>query len=151
MEVERTHDWQLIKEIATHPRTWPSISDDSAPRPEDWEPNRDEHVYYLLARQYDSVVAMLVVWPDNFVCWQAHLCVMPSAYGPIGVAAVKRIIQWIWDNTTCVRLVASIAEYKTLAISFSLKCGLTGFGMNPNSYKKNGELHNMILLGISKE
>ena len=151
MEIERTHDWQLIKEIVTHPSTWPHIGDDFAPRPEDWEPNRDEHARYLLARERDSVVAMLALWPENHICWRAHVCVRPEFYGPKAVDAVKSILRWVWDNTECVRIVAHIPEYNTLAISFSVRCGLTGFGMNPKSHKKNGQLHNLILLGISKE
>jgi hypothetical protein len=37
-----------------------------------------------------------------------------------------------------------------LALSFAKSCGMTEYGLNPQSFLKDGQLYDQVLLGVSK-
>ena len=148
---ERTHDWELVKKIATHPKNWTHIGDDFAPEPSKWEPNKSDDVWYILARDGGELLGLFVIFPENAVCWRIHMCMLPVGYGERAHAAGRGIVEWVWNNTPCRRIVASICEDNRLALAFALSSGFIGFGMNEKSWLKDGELKNLIMLGVSKE
>lgn len=151
MTFERTTDWEMVKKIATHPRVYPMSSDDySAPR-EAWEPIRHDAVWYVLAKDGEELLGMFVLMPENAICWNIHVCLLPNSWGRRAKQAGREIVQWVFENTPCMRLVADVPEYNTLVLKLGLEAGMKRCGINPASHQKNGALHNQILLGISKE
>ncbi len=150
MTFQRTRDWALVKWIATHPMIWPNITDDFAPEPADWKPRTDEEIIYLIARDGDEVLGMFIFFPDNPVCWDVHVCMLPSAWGPRSLAAFLEMFQWVWANTNCMRIVGAVPKWNRRAALFALKAGMECFGINRKSHKKYGTLHDMALFGVSK-
>jgi RimJ/RimL family protein N-acetyltransferase len=146
---ERTKDYALVKEIATHPAIYPFISDDYSPSPNDFKPFEDDAIWYVLVKDGDELLGMWMFAPENAICWQVHTCLLPNAYGKRAKQAALEMANWIWTNTTCLRLITSVPEYNRQASIFARWAGMEEYGRNPESYMKTGILHDQILLGMS--
>lgn len=147
---ERTRDWPTIKRIVTHAKIYSAVSDDFSPLPDKWEPIQDESLWYVLVRDDEELIGMWMFQARNVICWDVHTCLLPSAWGPKAREAVHGMVQWIWDNTCCLRLITEVPAYNRLALNFAIAAGMEEFGRNPRSYMKYGRLHDVILLGMSK-
>jgi len=150
MTFERTTDYELIKKIVSHPKVYPYVSDDHSPAPQDWKPIENDVVWYVLVKDGGEILGMWIFIPETQVCWKVHTCLLPNAYGERARKAAKLMAQWIWENTTCLRIVTDVPKYNRLAYHFARAAGMQEFGLNPRSYMKSGILHDQILLGMSK-
>lgn len=151
MQFERTYDWTLVKSIATFPKVWAGISDDFSPQPEDWEPEQDDRVWYVLAKSdAGSVLGMFIFYPENPICWRSHSCLLPESWGEQALTAYREACTWLWANTSCLRIIGAVPECNSLALGIALRSGLEKWGINPKSFQKGGKLFDQILLGISK-
>lgn len=151
---ERSTDYELIRAIITHPKLWPYISDDNSPAREDYRPIESESVWYVVARTRDAevgayVLGMWVFHPLNSICWEVHTCVLPRAWGHVGLEAARQLPEWIWENTPCRRIVTNVPSTNRLALQFALRAGMTIFGCNRASFLKDGKLCDQVCLGIS--
>lgn len=149
MTFERSKDWQAIKTIVTHARVYPHITDDFSPARDKWEPLTNGAVEYILVRDKDEVLG-LWAFEVGSVCWRVHTCLLPCAWGKRGIEAAEQMAQWIWTNTPCLRIITEVPSYNTLAFRFATSAGMERYGVNPQSYMKNGKLWDVSLLGISK-
>lgn len=151
MTFERTYDWTLVKSIATFPKIWSSISDDFSPQPEDWQPEEDERVWYVIAKSDGgSVLGMFIFYPENPICWRSHVCMLPESWGSQAHSACREVFEWLWEKTSCLRIIGTIPEWNRQALAFAVRCGMEKFGINTKSMQKGGKLFDQILLGISK-
>jgi len=150
MTFERTRDWALIKQIVTHPRIYPFVADDFSAKPEEWQATQSDSIWYVLAKECAEVLGVFIFIPQYQTCWDVHTCLLPLSYGAKAKEAGKGIIEWIWANTPCLRIVTVVPEYNRLALKFAKESGLVCYGINPRSYMKNGKLCDLIELGISK-
>lgn len=149
--LERTFDYELIKHIATHPKIYPHIADDGSPSAEEFEPIRDEHIWYVLVKAGTRPVGVFTYVPQNFVCYEVHTCLLPEIWGTYSLQAAKMSIQWIFENTPCRRIVTNVPDYNRIALRFARQSGLREFGVNPKSYLHDGSLWDQHMLGIGKE
>src|SRR5262245_35678219 len=147
---ERTTDWETVKAIVTHPRVYPHVSDDGSPAAEQWEPIKDGLVWYVLVKDDGLILGLWVLVPENAICWKAHTCLLPAAYGAKARMAAAGLTAWIWGNTPCLRVITDVPDYNRLALKFAKEAGMEEYGVNARSYMKNKMLHDQILLGISK-
>jgi len=151
MVIERTRDWQLIKRIVTDRSVYPKISDDRSPCADCWEPCKDEAMYYLLAKNKEDILGIFAVFQMNGVTFNVHTCLLPHSYGEKAARAAKELIDWVFSNLDCRRLVTEVPEFNKLALRFAQHAGMEKYGFNPGSYLKNGHLYGITLLGLSKE
>jgi RimJ/RimL family protein N-acetyltransferase len=151
LKFQRTFDYELVRRIATDPKNWPTISDDfSGPR-EQWQPRRSLDVWYVLPLLDDlTAIGLFVFYPENTVCWRAHVCISPQYFGPPARQAFRECFAWLWERTDCRRIIGSVPLSNSLAIAFALHCGMEKFGVNPRSTMRGGKLEDQVLLGISK-
>jgi len=149
--IERTTDWELIKQIVTDPSVYPKVTDDKSPSAENWEPVRQDYMHYLLAKDGEEVLGLFAVIADNAVTYRVHTCLLPNSYGPKAATAAKELIAWVFANLDCRRLVTEVPQFNRLALKFSRNAGMKEFGFNPDSYLRNGKLQGVTLLGISRE
>lgn len=150
MTFENSKDWELIKRIVTDAGVYPHVADDFSPEPVRWEPIKHVQVSYVLARENDEVYGLFALIPDNTICWKAHPCLLPKAFGEKSRQITGEFIQWLWQNTPCVRLIAEVPEFNRIVQKYARDCGMVEFGVNRASVMKGGELHDQILFGISK-
>jgi RimJ/RimL family protein N-acetyltransferase len=149
MMFERTKDAKLIRAIATHPKVWPTIADDLVSDPASWNPVLHDGVWYVLAKLDGEVRGMFVFFPENSVCWQVHICLLPIAWGA-GAKCLREVFAWLWARTACRRITGSVPLWNEAAIHCALRAGMTAYGVNQHSSLKNARLHHQLLLGISK-
>jgi len=150
LQFERTHDMMLAREILTHPKIWPWITDDSSPAPELFHPVDAEAYHYLVVRDVTELLGLFLFSPQTSVCWEVHTCLLPSAWGPRAAQAAREAQGWIWLETRCRRIVTAVPIYNRLALRFALAAGMTQYGRDPLSFERGGRLWDRILLGVSK-
>ena len=150
MTFERSEDWQLVKQIITHERIYPHVTDDFAPPAAEWEPLKHPDVWYCVARDCREVLGLWALIPENRICWKVHTCLLPIAWGERALRAALEFREWIWANTNCERLNTDVPVFNRIALRFAQAAGMEQFGVNPKSFKKGGRLHDQIMLGISR-
>jgi RimJ/RimL family protein N-acetyltransferase len=149
----RTFDMEVVRAILTHPKIYPFIGDDDAPKMEEFRPREDPGIWYVLARltpDSSEPLGMFVLVAQSRTCWDIHVNILPSTYGPVAWLVSQEIFPWIWESTTARRVVGSVPAYNKLAIHYAERAGMKRFGINEKSYLKGGVLIDQVLLGISK-
>lgn len=150
MNFENSKDWALIKSIVTDPRVYRLICDDFSPLPEYWEPIKHVQVSYVLAKENEEIFGLFALIPDNTICWKAHPCLLPKAFGDKSREITSAFLDWLWKNTPCMRLIAEVPMFNSIVLKYARDCGMEQFGINPASVMKGGKLHDQALFGISK-
>lgn len=147
---ERTFDLDLIRTIVTHEKIWPHVADDGAGRPEDYRPVDHPAIWYVLVLSGHELMGVWIFNPQTSACWEIHTALLPKAWGTLAHRAARFIVPWVWEHTTCRRIVTNVPVYNRLALAFAKGAGMEQYGLNPKSYQKDGKLYDQILLGISK-
>lgn len=145
------HDLELIATTITHPRVWPSVSDDSSPLPEAFAPAVSDAIVYLGAFDADTFHGLFMLHAHNAICWEVHTCLLPSAWGKAAVVFAAACIEWAFEETPCQRLITNVPAGNSLARRLALSVGMQPFGLNPKSFLKHGIALDQHMLGISKE
>lgn len=146
---ERTTDLEQVRQVMTHPRIWPWISDDGSPAAEDFRPVNSPAIWYIAAKYRDELLGIFVFTPQNTVCWEVHTCLLPRAWGPMGLAAAKELARWMWAHTSCRRITTHVPADNLLALAFARHAGMETFGVNKRSFLRGGMLIDQTVLGIS--
>lgn len=150
MTFENSRDWSLIKQIVTHLKVYPLVSDDFSPLPEKWEPIDCAAAHYIVVRDDGIVLGLWAFYEHSPIVWNVHTCLLPIAYGERARRASRAMAAWIWANTKCLRLITEVPESNRLALRFARMAGMVEYGFNPQSYLKGGVLEGVHLLGMSK-
>lgn len=148
--VVRTWDYALIKKLATDPSIFPWISDDFHKDPENWEPIQTSLVRYLIASDVEGSFGFGIFIPDTWACWKGHLGFLPRSYGEKAIESFRRMLDWMWTYTSAERLVGEIAQENRRALNFVVRAGLTPYGINQKSFRRDGRLQDQVCVGISK-
>ena len=149
---ERTLDMDVVRNILTHPRIYPHISDDHSPPVDEYDPPRHDSIWYVLAFDEDAGDELLGLWmfvPQNSVCWEVHTALLPLAWGERGHAAARVLPDWIFAKTSCRRIVTNVPSTNRLALRFAISAGMKIYGVNRESFLKDGILCDQVCLGIS--
>lgn len=150
MTFERTFDAALIRKVFTDPAIYPHITDDSCPSPDQWQPTMHEAVWYVLVKDGDELLGVWMLVPHNAICYEIHTCLLPASWGARAEQAAKELAAWVWDNMPARRVITNVPRCNRLALRFAKRAGMTEFGVNKRSFLKHGQLHDQIMLGISK-
>jgi len=144
-------DRNRINEILGHDSVWPWISDDNTPK----------NVRYTLGQYFMEEPGTVVLHPNeysvfifrpvNSVTYEAHTNILPSGRGVEAIGAGKGALKWMFKNTPCQKVITWVPVFNRMASIFARMCGLKREGNATKSYLKDGELHDQILLGITKE
>ena len=150
LNIRKTTDESLIYDCVTHPKNWNAVTDDGAPYPELYFPDISARNIWLEVVDDKKSLGVFLAEPHGVACRVAHSALLPSAHG-VGAEVSKLAMQWLFDNTDCMRIIAWIPEYNRLAIRMALDSGLRQCGINEQSFLKNNNLYDLLLFGISKK
>ena len=148
--IERCLDASLINSIITHPAIFPHVTDDFGGSPEDFdcsEALKTEGVLFLTPRQ-GQVLGVFMVHKHTTVLWEVHTCLLPETENKLDCA--KALIRWMFQSTTCRKLISWAPADNKRAYHFALKAGLVDEGICKKSFLKNGVLLDQHLMGIGK-
>ena len=149
--VERTFDYGLVNSIMTHPAIYPFISDDGSPSREQFRAPESDCIWYVLAKNDGQIIGLWMAIPLNAVTYEIHTNVLPDHRGKEALDAAKIALEWAWENIpNCQRIVTNIPRFNLPARVFALQSGLSRMGVNPKSFLKEGVLHDVTMLGISR-
>lgn len=149
--VERTYDMELVRQAIVHPRVYAAAADDGSPPPDEFQPTEHPAIIYLavhVGRMFGGVFTLV---PVNTATLEVHTALLPEAWGAAAVSAQQAGMAWVWENTNARRIITQVPAFNTLARRYAQRAGFTPFGINPRSFLRDGQLHDIVLLGISKE
>jgi RimJ/RimL family protein N-acetyltransferase len=147
---ERTFDKDVIASIMTTPDIWDTIAEDGS-NIDDFSADCDGECWVLMTVDND-VIGAYNLHPHNSVTLEIHAHVLPeyrNAYsGDTGTA----ILQWFLDNSPnkYEKIIAQIPVIYDNVKRFTCSFGFQEEGVNRLSYKKNGNIIDQWLLGITR-
>lgn len=147
---ERTHDLEVVRQVVSHPSLWPFVSDDFSGTAEGYRPVEHESIWYITVHADEKLLGVFLLTLQSGCCFEIHTCLLPCSWGPQAKAASLGIVEWIWANTRCERIITSVPAYNRLALRFAEKAGMKLYGRNTLSWIKNGKLWDQLLLGLSR-
>ncbi len=150
ISIERSRDYRTIKAIATHPAVFRFVVDDMSPSPEAWQPIENDDICYLLARDAAAPIGFAAFYPRTGVCYEGHLCFLPQAYGGAAYICALAMTTWMWENTPARRLCGEISDDNRQAIQFVQRVGWDIYGVNHQSWLKDGIVHDRVAVGITR-
>ena len=150
MTFVRTTDLAIVRRIMTEPSVYRNITDDGCPPASDFRPVDDPRLWYVLVYDGANVIGLFMFVPLNAATWEVHTCLLPVARGPLAHQAAWEVLDWLWSNAPCQRLITNVPAFNRLALRFAKEAGMQQFGFNPDSYLKGGKLHGQYLLGIDR-
>lgn len=150
VEVERTHDMQLVKQAMTHPRVYPWLIDDTCPPADSFKPIDHPNIAYISVRVNGEPGGVFMFVQTNGCTMEVHTALLPNAWGATALEAQQKACGWVWDNTRAERIITQVPADNTLARRYAERAGFAVYGINPRSFLRNGQLHDIVLLGISR-
>ena len=150
IHIDRSTDYGLIRGIMTHPAVYRHLTDDASPEVADFIPIENDAFCYLVAWDGNELLGLWLLVPLNAVCWEIHTALMPNAWGDRAQRAAAVMLEWVWANTPCRRIVTHVPSDNRLAYRFALAAGMRVFGIDEQSFLKGGRLLDQICLGINR-
>lgn len=145
MNIDRTIDECFITDCITNPAVWDACSDDWCGDPDLFFLKMDQGTIWVKVEDY----GVFMLHAHNHVMFECHTMLLPRAHGK-AVEIGKEALKWAFENTQAERIITSVPDYNVLALRLATRVGFTQWGLNANAWKKNGKLHDLIMLGISK-
>ena len=143
--IERTRDKERFKSLFTQDRLWLNSIDDYTPSKEDYQPIILDSLLYLICKKGDKDIGFAFLVPHNMVMWEIHIGFLSDSY-----ECGKNIIDWVWNNTGCKKIIGRIPEYNKLALKFAQKMSFKKEGILSKSFQKDEELHDLHIYGLNK-
>jgi RimJ/RimL family protein N-acetyltransferase len=130
---------------------WRTISDDSM-SPIGWElPSGDECIYLGVIDDDGDLVGIWAIFRHNAALADMHVCFTKKGFGHTALKSGIMALNWLWRYTDFNRIMAQIPVGNRLALKLAQRIGMTQFGINPDSWLKNGKYHDLILMGVTRE
>lgn len=146
---ERTRNYEQVAEIMTHPRIYAWIADDFYPSPENFTPHQGENIWYLLAFDGEELLGLYITHPINAVLWEAHIALLPNAWGPRAIELAEAFLGFLWEYTAAEKLVGLIPSCNTLALRYTRRF-MREAGRLSRCYVRFGQLHDLIIFEKSR-
>ena len=128
------------------PEVWPHVSDDNCSI-QDFNPSNS--MTYLLVEDEGERMGFFGLSAINTICYEIHTTMLPKAWGKT-LKYTKEVLDWIFANTVCLKVVTFVPETNKKALNLALKTGLKIEGFIEKSFLKNGSLIGQHVLGINK-
>lgn len=145
-------DADAVNRVMKHPDVYPHTMYDGKVSVEKFDAKdllRHPPPIYVLIDDTDSFVGILV--PENSIMWVAHDNALPEIRGKHAVQICKAMVQWMFNNTPCKKIIGYTPETNKRARVFAQICGFKLEGRIKNAHPLNGKLYDLHVVGISKE
>lgn len=153
IEIRLIPDASTVAEVMTHPKVWPWIVDDGLPvaPPAGFQVPAGAGIEYVGLYHQGKLVGVWRFDRRTEACYEAHTMLLPEARGRVGVDGAQACAAWFWQNhPRAARLVTMVPSDNRPALLFAEWAGMKAWGMNPQSFRRAGTLHDEIWLGMSR-
>ena len=149
--MERTYDRDMITDIMTVPAIWDTVAEDDQD-PADFVADTDKECWLRITNQNDEIIGVFNLHPMNSATLEIHAQVLPEHRREHSQDAGRAVLGWIYENAPeYKKLVAWVPDFYVNVLKYVSGFGFVIEGCNRKSYLKNGELHDLMLLGITRE
>ena len=139
-----------MRAILTQPCVYDWIGDDYTPPAEEFRVNAHPDIWYLAVHSETALVGMFSLFPQNRVCWELHVVMLPWASTREKWQAARSLPSYLAEHTECRRLTAAVPASNWPAIVYGTHgVGMRYVGRQTAAVMKGGKLQDMVLLGLS--
>ncbi len=146
----RSFDYGLLTGLLRNPRLYDFLADDFSPPREEAVAFEHPALLYLLARDGAGLLGFFLLDPRSAVLYDVHVTMPLDRRALAAMRALLGPDGWIWSNTPCQRVSASLPAWNRVAQRFAYRAGLREFGRNPEASQKGRLLHDLVLMGIGR-
>ena len=134
------HDARIV---LNHPEIYKTVAEDDGQivMPEE---------YWYLCGYVPELMGCFILHKQGKVTVECHVQVLPEFRRDYADEFGHKAIEWVWQNTDALKLVAQIPFLYPNVKDFALKMGFEIEGINEASYMKRGKIHNQWYLGLIK-
>lgn len=154
VEVQRTHDVELVRRIHTHPRIYPWIVDDTCGPPESYDPSGvclNRFIFVLVPTCDGAPMGTATFVPRSRVLYEVHSSFLPAYWGPLAGRGIRAALAWMFEHTAARKIEAVIPAVNRLACAFALRAGGEMEGVSRRSFLRGGQMIDQWLFGTWKE
>lgn len=139
-------DFEKVERVLKHPDVYPHISDDGSLPVEEFSiRGMLENPAVIILMPTDDIVATFM--PYNYVMYEVHINILEAARNASSIEAVARAVDYVYETTPCVKMVAWVPDLYDNVYRFCLLFGMGVEGVVPESYMKDGKLYSQKLMG----
>jgi hypothetical protein len=150
VEFRRITDFEDVRRILTSRDTYYALGDDFLDPPEEFQVNEHPDIWYVGAHNSAGIIGLFSLMPENRICWQVHVVMLPWATTREKWEAARELPGWLAKNTECKRLTAAVPSTNWPALIYGTHgIGLQYVGRQAKAFMKGGHLQDLILLGLS--
>jgi len=147
--IKRTFDAELVRSIIgnkeLHKRAGKHIPVEA------YDPETQKEMYYLSVEKEGEVIGVIIFHIFNHaICYQGHVNYLPEHWGSGLAKYTREAIQWMFDNTECLKVIALAPDSYPEVLKHAGKSGLVTEGYLRKSIMVNGKLDGQTILGIEK-
>lgn len=146
MILRETDDVDFIKSVMLHPSIWEWVSDDDC-SPDAYEPFLHEAIHYLVPESDGTDLGVLMLIKCNAVTVELHTSLLPEYRKDI-VAVFEKLKQWASDKGYS-RIRTWVPAHNRHAYVASKRVGFELVGTEAKAFKKDGQLHDLHLFGVT--
>lgn len=143
MILSRVYDKERIAEVLLDPEIFERIAEDGITASDYQIP--DDAIYIM---DGENKGLMIYHWV-NSVTLECHVHVLKD-FRRDAMEFGQKALQWAWDNTDAIKIVAQIPEIYPDVIKFAFKSGFDLEGLNEGSYLKGSRLYSQVYLGLCR-
>jgi hypothetical protein len=151
VELSRITNFALVRDVLTDPVIYPLIGDDYSPPVEEFRVNSHPDIWYVAALdRHGRAIGMFSLFPQNRVCWEVHVVMLPWASTKEKWKAARALPAWLASHSPCRRLTAAVPADNWPALIYGTHgIGMKYVGRHERAFMKGGQLQDLILLGLS--
>lgn len=146
--IERTYDTELVRSILSDKEL---LKRAGALPVEAYDPENQHDIIYLLPKADGYPVGVIVLhYFSSPVCFQIHVNYRPELWGSGLTKYSKMALDWVWDNTEAIKVVAFAPDQYPEVKKHAERCGMASEGYLKGSTLHEGNKVNQHIMGVSK-
>lgn len=146
MYLQRTFDTNRVNDIVRHSSIREWVCDDNS---KDFAITDCSNQLWIGVYDDDQMQGVLLLVPQNSVTVELHTCLLPSLHGQKAMQVGKLLLAMAF--ATYQKVVTSIPSDNRHAVIVATKIGFKKEGINRQSFLKNSQLLDQIVMGITHE
>lgn len=151
MIIERTYNIELINSVMFNDFIFDVISEDGVKKEDQRFDVYNE--YWLKVIVDDDLVGLYNLHHMNRSTLEAHVHILPKFRKIHSQESILKVYEWLIENSGdgMVKFISFIPVIYPNVLRFCLSNGFTHEGVNRKSHLKNNVLHDVDMVGITKE
>ena len=147
----RTYDAYLVRSVITRPDIWATVAEDGQD-PLTYAPDVHNDCWLTMTGPDDVLVGLYCLDQYNAVTLEIHAQVLPEHRKVYSRATGEAALAWVLENVPqCQKVIASVPAIYPNVRDFTLQFGFRVEGTIRHSYLKDGKVHDLWLLGITRD